>query len=158
MTQHTFASAHMLIRVRARCLGVDRNSRHYFIGRVSIADLRCDLCGRFLAGPGDGVRFVYHPGMPELRDDSAMACVRCWAALIRNLDTAAATRCAACAQPVRRSECLHVRRFDVPGSWRLCRVHAVGFLNALRTVEPKFDAATFRFPGEVPGVGPIGGE
>jgi hypothetical protein len=118
---------------------------------VSITDLRCDFCGRFLAGPADGVRFVYHPGVPELRDDSPMACVACWAFVLRDLDTSASTRCAACTLPVRRSECLHVRRFDAPGSWRLCRVHAIGFLNALRTVQPKFDAATFRFPREVAG-------
>jgi hypothetical protein len=117
---------------------------------MSIVDLRCDLCGRFLAGPAEGVRFVYHPGVPELRDDSGLTCEPCWTALVRDFDTTASTRCAACARPVQRGECLHVRRHDVPGSWRLCRDHAVGFLNSLRTVDPKFDAATFRLPGEAP--------
>ncbi len=60
--------------------------------------------------------------------------------------TAAPGRCAACGEPVTRRHSLHVRRFTDPRSWRLCRGHAVGFLNSLRTVEPKLDPVTFRFP------------
>lgn len=114
---------------------------------MSISDLCCDLCGRFLPGPAAGVRFVYHPGVPELRDDSGLACVPCWDETVRGLDVTAAARCAACAGPAPGRQSLHVRRFDVPGSWRLCARHAVAFLNSLRTVQPKLDAATFRFPG-----------
>ena len=33
---------------------------------MTIYDLSCDVCGRPLARPGTGVRFVYHPGVPRL--------------------------------------------------------------------------------------------
>jgi hypothetical protein len=114
---------------------------------LTIHDLRCDVCGRFLSGPAAGVRFVYHPGVPELRDDSGVACAACWDTLTQALDLTATGRCAACAEPVPRRQSLHVRRFSQPGSWRLCARDAVGFLNSLRTVEPKLDPAAFRFPG-----------
>ena len=114
---------------------------------LTVHDLRCDVCGCFLSGPAAGVRFVYHPGVPELRDDSGMACAACWDTLTRALDLTATGRCAACAEPVARGQSLHVRRFSQPGSWRLCARDAVGFLNSLRTVEPKLDPAAFRFPG-----------
>jgi len=114
---------------------------------MTINDLRCDTCGRFLRGPDAGVRFVYHPGVPDLRDDSGLACTGCWNELVSGLDmTAAPGRCAVCAGPAGRQESLHVRRFTDPRSWRLCREHAVAFLNSLRTVQPKLDPATFRFP------------
>lgn len=114
---------------------------------LTIHNLRCDVCGCFLSGPAAGVRFVYHPGVPELRDDSGVACAACWDTLTRALDLTATGRCAACAEPVARGQSLHVRRFSQPGSWRLCARDAVGFLNSLRTVEPKLDPAAFRFPG-----------
>lgn len=113
---------------------------------MTITDLRCDVCGRFLAGPADGVRFVYHPGVAELRDDSGVACAACWDGLTRGFGTAAATCCAACGGPAPRGRSLHVRQFSDPGTWRLCAADAVRFLNALRTVEPKLDPATFGFP------------
>jgi hypothetical protein len=114
---------------------------------LTIHNLRCDVCGCFLSGPAAGVRFVYHPGVPELRDDSGMACAACWDTLTQALDLTVTGRCAACAEPVARGQSLHVRRFSQPGSWRLCARDAVGFLNSLRTVEPKLDPAAFRFPG-----------
>ena len=114
---------------------------------MSVSNLCCDLCGQILGGPAAGVRFVYHPGVPELRDDSGLACVTCWDELVRGLDVTAAGLCAACAEPAPWRQSLHVRRFDIPGSWRLCARHADAFLNSLRTVQPKLDAATFRFPG-----------
>lgn len=114
---------------------------------LTVHDLRCDVCGCFLSGPAAGVRFVYHPGVPELRDDSGVACAACWDTLTQGLDLTATGRCAACAEPVARGQSLHVRRFSQPGSWRLCARDAVGFLNSLRTVEPKLDPAAFRFPG-----------
>jgi hypothetical protein len=114
---------------------------------VTVSDLSCDVCGRFLPGPGSGVRFVYHPGVPELRDDSGLACAACWAAATQGHDMGApAGRCAACAEPAARQQSLHLRRFDDPRSWRLCGRHAVAFLNSLRTVDPKLDPDTFRFP------------
>jgi hypothetical protein len=114
---------------------------------LNIHDLRCDVCGCFLPGPAAGVRFVYHPGAPELRDDTGMACVACWGSLTKALDLTAARGCAACGEPAPRRQSLHVREFSQPGSWRLCARHAAGFLNSLRTVEPKLDPAAFRFPG-----------
>jgi hypothetical protein len=117
---------------------------------MTIGDLRCDLCGQFLAGPAGGIRFVYHPGVPELRDDSGLACVTCWDTVVGSLDITAAAQCAACGGPAPRLQSLHVRRFDQPGSWRLCGRHTVSFLNALRTVQPKLNPATFRFPGAGP--------
>jgi len=118
---------------------------------LTIHDLRCDACGCFLSGPAAGVRFVYHPGVPELRDNSGLACTACWSRLTRELGPTATRRCAACAEPAPRRQSLHVREFSEPGSWRLCARHAVGFLNSLRTVEPKLDPATFRFPGSPEG-------
>lgn len=114
---------------------------------MTISDLRCDVCGSFLPGPAAGVRFVYHPGVPELRDDTGVTCSACWDTLTHQLDRTAAGRCAACGKPAPRRNSLHVRRFSEPGSWRLCTGDAVGFLNSLRTVEPKLDPATFQFPG-----------
>ena len=118
---------------------------------MTIYDLSCDVCGRLLAGPGTEVRFVYHPGVPDLRDDAGLACRGCWATITGAYgDTDAADRCAACGQPVTRRQSLHLRRFDDPRSWRLCRSDAVAFLNSLRTVEPKIDPAAFRFPAKAP--------
>ena len=114
---------------------------------MSIHDLRCDMCGRYLPGPAAGVRFAYHPGLPELRDDSGVTCRACWDALTHGLSLTATGKCAACGEPAPRRQSLHVRRFSDPGSWRLCARDAVGFLNSLRTVQPKLDPATFRFPG-----------
>ncbi len=35
---------------------------------MTINDLSCDVCGRFLPGPTAGVRFSYHPGVePDMR-------------------------------------------------------------------------------------------
>jgi hypothetical protein len=114
---------------------------------VTIYDLSCDVCGRPQAGPGAGVRFVYHPGVPELRDDAGLICHSCWAALTGRFgETGVPGRCAACGQPVTRRQSLHLRRFDDPRSWRLCAGHGVGFLNSLRTVQPKIDPAAFCFP------------
>ena len=121
---------------------------------MTINDLSCDVCGRFLPGPAEGVRFVYHPGVPELRDDSGLACSTCWGLITQGLDvTATPGKCAACGEPVARRQSLHVRRHGDPQSWRLCPGHTVGFLNSLRTVEPKLDPATFRFPSAGMGSG-----
>lgn len=120
---------------------------------MSITDLRCDLCGRLLPMPSAGVRFVYHPGVPALRDDQSLACLACWDQITSGLDTTAVARCARCGAPAPRQRSLHVRRFDQTGTWRLCGPDAVDFLNALLTVQPKLDRQTFRFPGDGQGPG-----
>ena len=97
-------------------------------------------------GHTDGVRFVYHPGRPELRDASGLACQDCWDDAIGRFRGPAAGYCAVCGTPAGRLESLHLRRYDDPRAWRLCATDAVDFLNRLRTVQPKLDPATFRFP------------
>ena len=120
---------------------------------MTVWDLHCDLCGALVPAPSgasesevSGVRFVYHPGSPALRDDSGLACRSCWAQVLPS-GPVDPDRCAVCQAPVTRVTSLHVRRFDAPEStWRLCEPHAAAFLNRLRTVEPKFDPTTFRLP------------
>lgn len=120
---------------------------------MTVSDMRCDQCGIFVAGPEEtedgrgGVRFVYHPGRPQLRDTSGLLCVRCW----NEVETWLGAQrrpllCAVCDEPLQREHSLHVHRFDEARVRRLCKEHAVEFLNRLRTVEPKLDATTFRFP------------
>lgn len=113
---------------------------------MTINDLHCDFCGQIMSGPAEGVRFTYHPGVPELRDDSNLACLRCWESAEQDLAAAVPGECARCGTPVHRRASLHLRRYRQSGSWQLCAEHAVSFLNALRTVEPKLDVRTFRFP------------
>lgn len=120
---------------------------------MTVWDLHCDLCGALVPAPPaaadsevSGVRFVYHPGSPALRDDSGLACRSCWSQMLPTgpVDPG---RCAVCQAPVTRVSSLHVRPFDAPeATWRLCEPHAAEFLNRLLTVEPKFDPATFRLP------------
>jgi hypothetical protein len=114
---------------------------------MTIYDLRCDICGRLIPLPAYGVRFSYHPGRADLRDDSGLACAQCWMAAVRDLgEPGGGSACAACGTAVSRSASLHLRRSGEPASWRLCAADAAAFLNRLRTVEPKLDPATFRFP------------
>ncbi len=120
---------------------------------MTVWDMHCDMCGRLVpapsgaaGGPLAGVRFVYHPGSPSMRDDSGLACRSCWteAAPAARMDPG---HCAVCAAPVTRVSSLHVRPFDSPdATWQLCEPHAVEFLNRLRTVQPKFDPVGFRLP------------
>ncbi len=149
--------------------GSRENALRVRAGVMTINDLRCDVCGRLLAGPAarpgasahlaggppgppsvtgrpGGVRFVYHPGRPELRDASGLACLPCWDDAVRRFGAPAPGRCAVCGARVGRLESLHLRRYDDPQAWRLCAADAAGFLNRLRTVQPKLDPATFRFP------------
>ncbi|HUZ56926.1 MAG TPA: hypothetical protein VMU94_30955 [Streptosporangiaceae bacterium] len=113
---------------------------------MTINDLCCDFCGRLLAAPGGAARFGYHPGAPQFRDDSGLACGPCWTDAVGQLGEPTARSCAVCGKAVTRTECLHVRRLGDRRAWRLCASHAAGFLNRLRTVEPKLDPAAFRFP------------
>lgn len=128
---------------------------------MTIADLRCDGCGRALAGPaGDGfetaatgVRFVYHPGSPRLRDDSGLLCGRCWDETVAWLGDEPAlgpAPCPRCAEPAGDAPRLHVSRLHDLRAWQLCRGDAVAFLNRLLTVEPKLDSETFALPAAPP--------
>jgi hypothetical protein len=114
---------------------------------MTIHDLHCDFCGRLLAAPGGAVRFGYHPGSAQFRDNSGLGCEQCWAEATGRLDrSATAGCCAACGVAVTRTQSLHLRRLEGGHTWRLCADHAPQFLNLLRTVQPKLDPATFRFP------------
>jgi hypothetical protein len=127
---------------------------------MTIADLRCDGCGRPLAGlaAGDGeneasgVRFVYHPGWVRLRDDSGLLCGRCWAETEAWMGEPALGPgpCPRCGEPAGDEPRLHVSRLSDLRTWQLCRRDAVGFLNRLRTVEPKLDPETFALPAPPP--------
>lgn len=126
---------------------------------MTVFDLRCDRCGSLLAGPGDdgaaegpfGIRFMYHPGDPLLRDDAGLLCQACWQAITSPLDPERPEgRCAECGRVVGRRASLHVHRAGDPLGWQLCPRHAAVFLNALRTVEPKFDPRTFTLPSRRP--------
>lgn len=133
---------------------------------MTVHDLRCDFCSAALAGPDGisssssrgGVRFVYHPGSFEHRDDSGMACASCWAEVSAPMATAGAglTTCALCGGDLQQGR-LVVSTLSNPETapfWALCRLDGIAFLNRLRTVEPKLDPASFRFPpGTVPGAG-----
>ena len=91
-----------------------------------------------------------HPGNPELSDNSSMVCSGCWHSITEWFDDQpSGTVCTICAEPA--ASCL----FIVAGTldpWRLCRLHAVEFLNGLRTVEPKLDPETFEFPSSATAV------
>lgn len=125
---------------------------------MTISDLHCDVCKTFVPGltgssdpvdepgPAGGVRFVYHPGRPQFRDTSGLMCGRCWAEAEQWLGARRSRQCAVCGAAVERHSSLHVHRFDEASAWRLCAQHSVEFLNRLRTVQPKLDPATFRFP------------
>jgi hypothetical protein len=117
---------------------------------VTVFDLRCDACGRLLAGPGDGTRFLYHPGDFLLKDDSGLLCASCWAETGAWLGERAKGRCCACGREVEHARSLHVHRYGDPGAWQLCRVHAAEFLNRLRTVEPKLEERALTFAGDWP--------
>lgn len=126
---------------------------------MTVFDLRCDRCATLLAGPGGedgpegpfGIRFMYHPGDPLLRDDAGLLCRACWRDVVGGLDPARPEgRCAACGRPVARTQSLHLHPAGDPYGWQLCPEHAAAFLNSLRTVEPKFDPRTFTLPARRP--------
>lgn len=127
-------------------------------GQMTITDLRCDRCECGLPLPPElavpdrsqaSVRFSYHPGNPHLRDNSGLLCRACWSELARGWDDPPrADRCARCGVAVSRFTSLHLRASATSGEAQLCAADAVAFLNALRTVDPKLDPATFRFPAD----------
>lgn len=123
---------------------------------MTTANLCCDRCGQALAGPSwagqdtserTGVSMTYHPGDPRLGDNSGLVCQPCREVMTAPLDPARPMNvCAACGVQVHRVTSLHVSFGGDPNHWQLCHEHAVGFLNALRTVEPKLSRQDFRFP------------
>lgn len=141
---------------------------------MTIFNLRCDRCGRGVAGPiadtptagglttGSlkpdgpaepsehlGVRFLYHPGDFFLKDDAGMLCGACWSDVRAWLGTDFAEgRCAACGEAVEHARSLHLHRANDPYGWQLCKAHAVEFLNGLRTVEPKLTPETLTLAGD----------
>jgi hypothetical protein len=117
---------------------------------MTVFDLACDACGRLLAGPEDGTRFLYHPGDFLRKDDSGLLCRSCWSKAEAWLGERARDRCSVCAAEVEHARSLHVHRAGDPAAWQLCRDHGAEFLNRLRTVEPKLEPATLTFAGEWP--------
>ncbi len=119
---------------------------------MSVHDLRCDRCGSAIGGPDQGVRFLYHPGDFLLKDDSGLLCLSCWQATTSWLGgQGAKNHCSVCALAVEHRSSLHIHRAGDPASWQLCRVHAVEFLNGLRTVEPKLELESFTLAADWPG-------
>jgi hypothetical protein len=49
-----------------------------------------------------------------------------------------------------RTSSLFVTKLADRQTWQLCAPHAADLLNRLRTVEPKFDRATFQLPLDRP--------
>lgn len=125
---------------------------------MTIADLRCDGCGRPLAGLASdvdavvdttGLRFVYHPGRADLRDDAGLLCGQCWADTVAWFGVEAhlgPAPCPRCELPPDGEPRLHVSLLHDLHAWQLCTRDAVAFLNRLRTVEPKLDPETFVLP------------
>ncbi len=122
---------------------------------MTVSDLLCDWCGSLLTGLEEtghgagrlGVRFTYHPGSPSLRDDSGLLCTACWEAASTWLGapTSKPGACSVCEDLLAEGR-LVITRTGQLSCWLRCRVHAVDFLNRLRTVEPKLDPVTFSFP------------
>lgn len=124
---------------------------------MSVTDLRCDRCGRFLVGPRapDGsaeslgaVRFLYHPGNFLMKDDSGLMCETCWEAVAEELGERRADRCSRCGIAVAADRSLHLHESGDPVPWQLCSAHGAEFLNTLRTVDPKLDPETFTLAGD----------
>jgi hypothetical protein len=121
---------------------------------MTTSNSRCDVCNALLPGlmaglrdsRAAGIRFSYHPGDPGMRDDSGVVCSTCWSTWVGPLGEPRARVCAVCGTPVTRKTSLHLSRVDTRETWQLCTPHAADLLNRLRTVEPKFDPATFELP------------
>lgn len=92
------------------------------------------------------MRLSYHPGEASLRDDATLVCQACWDRLRARFGPPRHGVCAVCGEQVPWRASLHLRRWEQPEGWQLCRRHTVEWLNTLRTVEPKLDLDGFRFP------------
>lgn len=129
---------------------------------MTISDLRCDFCGRPLAGsawlePGDAgaIRLFIHPGDPLLRDDQPLLCRSCWATLREEIrDPDRADICATCGIAVTYTASLHIlemtgRIGEAPG-WQLCREHGAALLNRFRFIDPKMAASDLALKADFP--------
>jgi hypothetical protein len=96
-----------------------------------------------------GIRFAYHPGDREMRDDSGTLCMRCWHVWTERMGEPVEATCSVCGVRVTRYASLHLRGVGAEKPWRLCPPHTADLLNELRTVLPKFDRDTFRLPLQV---------
>ncbi len=127
---------------------------------MTVNDLCCDRCSKRLFGLADpeepnieqfspnlGIRFMYHPGNLELKDDSGTMCHSCWAKTKQELgDPSISEVCSICQTRLDKTHSFHVVRLGEIKTWRLCNTHAVEFLNKLETVEPKIDPKDFYLP------------
>jgi hypothetical protein len=105
---------------------------------MTVFDVRCDRCGTGLTRPADAVRFLYHPGDMVLKDDSGLLCRSCWRAAMSWLGVEQPeNHCARCGIAVPYTGSVHILRSGEASGWQLCPEHGVGFLNQLRTVDPK---------------------
>ncbi|HVL89565.1 MAG TPA: hypothetical protein VM841_04945 [Actinomycetota bacterium] len=129
---------------------------------MTISDLRCDFCGRLLAGsawlePGDAgaIRLFIHPGDPLLRDDQPLLCRVCWAALRSEIgEPDRADECAICGEPLTYTASLHLiemtGRIGEAPAWQFCREHGTALLNRFRFVEPKMAPADLALKADFP--------
>lgn len=122
---------------------------------MSVGDLRCDLCGVFLARPagleGDGpgaISFLYHPGNFLLKDDSGLMCESCWEETTQKLGDRVKGRCCICDTEVEHARSLHLHEAGDPLPWQFCKPDGAMFLNSLRTVQPKLDPESFALSGD----------
>jgi len=132
------------------------------LARVTISDLRCDFCGRLLAGSawleqGDSgaIRLFVHPGDPLLRDDQPLLCRVCWAELrVQIGDPDRADVCAVCDSAVTYTASLHILEMtgkigEAPG-WQFCREHGVRLLNRFRFIDPKMAVGDLALKADFP--------
>lgn len=131
--------------------------------RMSVADLLCDICGRGLSGSAiveaegsrAAVRLMLHPGDPLHKDDSVLVCRTCWKEVADGMGPECIPdKCSVCGDAVVYDASLHVlimtgRMGDVP-EWQFCRPDAVGFLNRLRTTEPKLQVSDLALKADFP--------
>jgi len=116
---------------------------------MTIADLRCDICGTALAGsailtpddPRSAIRLYVHPGDPLHREDSILVCGTCWGDLGGWMGEGRPDVCAVCGQAVTYEGSLHLLvmtgRVGEAPLWQFCRTHGVELLNRFRFIEPK---------------------
>lgn len=122
---------------------------------MSVGDLRCDLCGAFLARPagldtsGRGaINFLYHPGDFLMKDDSGLMCESCWEQTTTALGERVQGLCCVCGVEVEHAHSLHLHEAGDPLPWQFCGRDGATFLNSLRTVQPKLDPETFTLSGD----------
>lgn len=129
---------------------------------MTISDLRCDFCGRPLAGSawqedGDAgaIRLFVHPGDPLVRDDQPLLCRVCFAGLRQQIgEPDQADVCAVCGVGVTYTGSLHVLemtgRIGEAPAWQFCRPHGVELLNRFRFIEPKMTESDLALKADFP--------